>query len=160
MQDFIDGKIDAFLAGTAEPQNCALRRISRPHDRQHRRRPSVVAVFLLHGRRQRGLCGQISGGYQACPACHPQGRRLLRFEPELAAQALVDRGFLPNYDYALATLKETPHDKWRDYDAEDSVRFYALRMQETGMIKSSPQQILANGTDWHFLNELKRELKG
>ena len=59
--------------------------------------------------------------------------------PKLAAQELVDRGFLPNYDYALATLKETPHDKWRDYDAEDSMRFYALRMQETGMIKSSPQ---------------------
>ena len=79
--------------------------------------------------------------------------------PELAAQELVDRGFLPNYDYALATLNETPHDRWRDYDAEDSVRFYALRMQETGMIKSSPQQIIANGTDWRFLNELKRELK-
>ena len=30
---------------------------------------------------------------------------------------------------------------------------------ETGMIKSSPQQIIANGTDWRFLDELKRELK-
>ena len=55
--------------------------------------------------------------------------------------------------------KDTRHDVWRDYDAEDSVRFYALRMQETGMIKSSPQQIIANGTDWRFLDELKRELK-
>ena len=34
-----------------------------------------------------------------------------------------------------------------------------LRMQETGMIKSSPQQIIANGTDFRFLDELKRELK-
>ena len=32
-------------------------------------------------------------------------------------------------------------------------------MQETGMIKSSPQKIIANGTDFRFLNELKRELK-
>ena len=72
---------------------------------------------------------------------------------------LVDRGFLPSYDDALTTLQETRHDGWRDYDAEDSVRFYALRMQETGMIKSSPQKIIANGTDWRFLNELKRELK-
>jgi hypothetical protein len=30
---------------------------------------------------------------------------------------------------------------------------------ETGMIKSSPQQIIADGTDWRFLDELKRELK-
>jgi NitT/TauT family transport system substrate-binding protein len=27
------------------------------------------------------------------------------------------------------------------------------------MIQSSPQQIIADGTDWRFLNELKRELK-
>jgi NitT/TauT family transport system substrate-binding protein len=32
-------------------------------------------------------------------------------------------------------------------------------MQETGMITSSPQEIIADGTDWRFLNELKRELK-
>ena len=59
--------------------------------------------------------------------------------PALAAQATGRSRFLPNYDYALATLNDTQHDKWRDYDPEDSVRFYALRMQETGMIKSSPQ---------------------
>jgi len=28
-----------------------------------------------------------------------------------------------------------------------------------GFIKSSPQKIIAEGTDWRFLNELKRELK-
>jgi NitT/TauT family transport system substrate-binding protein len=27
------------------------------------------------------------------------------------------------------------------------------------MIKSTPQAIIAEGTDWRFLNELKRELK-
>jgi NitT/TauT family transport system substrate-binding protein len=39
------------------------------------------------------------------------------------------------------------------------VRFYALRMHEVGFIKSSPQKIIAENTDWRFLNELKRELK-
>jgi NitT/TauT family transport system substrate-binding protein len=39
------------------------------------------------------------------------------------------------------------------------VRFYALRLQEAGIIKSSPQKIIAQGTDWRFFNELKRELK-
>jgi NitT/TauT family transport system substrate-binding protein len=51
------------------------------------------------------------------------------------------------------------YDRWREFDPEDSLRFYTLRMQETGMIKSSPQQIIADGTDWRFLDELKRELK-
>jgi hypothetical protein len=51
------------------------------------------------------------------------------------------------------------YDTWRQYDPEDSLRFYALRMQETGLIKGNPQTIIAEGTDWRFLNELKRELK-
>jgi NitT/TauT family transport system substrate-binding protein len=55
-------------------------------------------------------------------------------------------------------LQEIPWN-WREYDIEDSVRFHALRMREAGVIKASPQQIIADGTDWRFLAELKRELK-
>jgi NitT/TauT family transport system substrate-binding protein len=80
-------------------------------------------------------------------------------EPARAAQRLVEGGYTPRYDYALQTLNEVPYDKWREYDPEDTVRFYALRLHEVGMIKSSPQKIIADGTDWRFLNELKRELK-
>ena len=80
-------------------------------------------------------------------------------DPSWVAQQMVDRGFVPSYDYALQTLNDIRYDKWRDYDAEASLLFFALRMHETGMIKSSPQEIIADGTDWRFLNELKRELK-
>ena len=66
---------------------------------------------------------------------------------------------MPSYDYALQTLHDIRYDRWRDYDAEASMRFYALRMHETGMIKSSPQEIISSGTDWRFLDALKRELK-
>ena len=61
---------------------------------------------------------------------------------------------------SAADAEEIPYAKWRDYDPEDTVRFYALRLREAGMIKSSPSKIIAQGTDWRFLNELKRELKG
>jgi NitT/TauT family transport system substrate-binding protein len=57
-------------------------------------------------------------------------------------------------------MRDLPYGKWREYSAEDSVRFYALRLHEAGFIKSTPQKILAQGADWRFLNELKRELKG
>jgi NitT/TauT family transport system substrate-binding protein len=57
-------------------------------------------------------------------------------------------------------LKDIPYNRWRDYNPEDTVRFYALRLHEAGMIKSSPQKIIAQGTEWRFLNELKKELKG
>ena len=40
------------------------------------------------------------------------------------------------------------------------MRFYALRLHEAKIIKSSPQKILAQGADWRILNEVKKELKG
>jgi NitT/TauT family transport system substrate-binding protein len=53
-------------------------------------------------------------------------------EPDRAARALVDRGFTRRYDYALQAMKDVPYGKWRDYDPEDTVRFYALRLHEVG----------------------------
>jgi NitT/TauT family transport system substrate-binding protein len=82
-------------------------------------------------------------------------------EPERAARYLMDKHFTNNYDYALQTMKEMQmaYGTWRDYDPEDTVRFYSLRLNEIGMIKSSPQKIISQGTDWRFLRELKKELK-
>jgi NitT/TauT family transport system substrate-binding protein len=81
-------------------------------------------------------------------------------EPYRAARLMVDRGQASSYDDGLQMLKDIPFGRWREHDPEDTVRFFALRMHEVGMIKSSPQKILAQGTDWRFLNELKKELKG
>jgi NitT/TauT family transport system substrate-binding protein len=80
-------------------------------------------------------------------------------EPDRAARTLVDRKFATSYEYAAQTMRELPYRAWRDYVPEDTVRFYALRLHEAGLIKSSPQKILAQGADWRFLNELKKELK-
>ena len=80
-------------------------------------------------------------------------------EPERVARRLIEGGFPTNYDYALQALRNLPYRTWREYDPEDSLRFYALRLHEVGMITSSPNKLIAEGTDWRFLNELKRELK-
>jgi NitT/TauT family transport system substrate-binding protein len=80
-------------------------------------------------------------------------------DPAGMARRLVDKGFTPGYDYAVQTLRELPYGKWREFDPEDTLRFYALRLHEAGLIKSSPQKIISGNTDWRFLNELKRELK-
>jgi NitT/TauT family transport system substrate-binding protein len=64
-----------------------------------------------------------------------------------------------NYDYALQAIKELPYGRWREFDPEDTVRFYSLRLREVGMIKSSPQKIIAEGADWRFSRALKAELK-
>jgi NitT/TauT family transport system substrate-binding protein len=80
-------------------------------------------------------------------------------EPERVARILVERGVVKSYDYALQTVKELPYARWRDYDSEDTLRFYALRLHEAGMIKSTPQKIIAQGAELRFINELKKELK-
>jgi NitT/TauT family transport system substrate-binding protein len=76
-------------------------------------------------------------------------------EPVRAAKLLMDKGYTGNYDYVLEAIKDIPYGQWREYDPEDTLRFYSLRLQEVGMIKSSPQKIIAQGSDWHFLRELK-----
>ena len=81
-------------------------------------------------------------------------------DPAGVARALVDRAFTPSFDYAQDAMKTIPYGKWREYSPADTVRFDALRLQEARMMKVSPQKILAQGTDWRFLTELKRELKG
>ena len=80
-------------------------------------------------------------------------------EPDQTAQFLVDKGYTQSYDYARQTMKDVVYSKWREFEPEDTMRFYALRLHEVGMIKSSPQKLIAQGSDWRFLNELKRELK-
>jgi NitT/TauT family transport system substrate-binding protein len=155
---FIEGKIDAFLGFPPEPQELRAKQIGR-----------VIFDTAVDRPWSQYFCCML-GGNREFVRRHPvAAKRAMRAilkavdlcatEPARAAQILVDSGFTPRYDYALRTLKDVPYDKWREYDAEDAVRFWALRMREAGFIKSTPQKIIAEGTDWRFLNELKRELK-
>ena len=86
--------------------------------------------------------------------------KICALEPDRATQIIVDGGFTKDYRYALQTMKDIPYDKWREYDPEDTVRFYALSLHDIGMIKTSPNKLIAQGTDWRFIKELKKELKG
>ena len=80
-------------------------------------------------------------------------------DPELAARFLVEKGYEPRYDVALEVLKSLSYDRWRTDNPTDTIRFHCLRLRDAGMIKSTPQQIIERGSNFTFLNELKRELK-
>ncbi len=88
-----------------------------------------------------------------------KGAEICTNEPERAARYVVDKGDEKRYDVALEIIKTLPYRRWRDANPEDTLRFHALRLHEVGMIKSTPQKLIAQGTDWRFLNELKKELK-
>jgi NitT/TauT family transport system substrate-binding protein len=156
MELFAERKADAFLAFPPEPQELRDRKIGR-----------VIISTIQDKPWSQYLCCVLFSSTEFVRTHPIATKRYLRAvlkaadycadEPEKAAQRLVDAG--SRYEYALQTLTEIQYRAWRDYDPEDTIRFYALRLHEAGMIKSTPQEIIAQGTDWRFLDELKRELK-
>jgi NitT/TauT family transport system substrate-binding protein len=78
---------------------------------------------------------------------------------ERAARLLVERGATHRYEYALKTLEEVPYGAWRSFDPRHTLRFYALRLREAGLIEDTPSEILERGTDFRFIDELRREIK-
>jgi NitT/TauT family transport system substrate-binding protein len=155
---FVDGRSDAFFGGPLEAAAVRDKGISRAILRTATDRPwSQYFCCVLAGN---------SNYVQKYPVATKRVVRavlkatdICAGEPERAAQRLVEGGFTERYDYSLQGLSEVPYGKWREYDPEDTLRFFALRLHEVGMIKSNPNALIAAGTDWRFLNELKRELK-
>jgi NitT/TauT family transport system substrate-binding protein len=157
MELFAEGKADAFLAFPPEPQELKARDIGR-----------VLISTIQDKPWSQYLCCMLFSSSEFVRDHPIATKRYLRSvlkatdycadEPRRVAQRLVDAGF-SRYEYALQTLTDIQYREWRNYDPEDTMRFYALLLHEAGMIKSGPEKILAEGTDWRFLNELKRELK-
>ena len=151
-------KIDAFLGSPPDPQEVLARKIGH----------SILNTTFDTPWSQHFCC--MLGGATAFVENYPIATKrvvraflkavdICRSEPALAAQSVVDYGITQQYDYTLEALTEVRFDTWRDFDPENTLRFYALRMQELGFIKATPQEIIAKGANWQFLNELKRELK-
>jgi NitT/TauT family transport system substrate-binding protein len=157
VEAFVQGKFDAYLF--TAPQMPTLRTRNIGH---------TILNTTLDRPWSQNFCCMISANADYVSKYPIATKRVVRAilrgadqcasDPAWSARQLVDRGFVPSYDIALQTLKDTRYDVWRDYDPEASVRFFALRMGETGMIKSSPQEIISSGTDFRFFNELRREL--
>jgi NitT/TauT family transport system substrate-binding protein len=141
--------IDAFMGFPPVPQELRARRIGH-----------LVLNSSVDWPWSRYFCCLVAG-HRDFVRKHPIAtKRALRVMPkaadvcalelERAAQFLVDQGIVQRYENAVQTMNDVAYAKWREYDPEDT-RFYALRLQEAGMIQSTPQQIIAQGTDWRFL---------
>ena len=48
--------------------------------------------------------------------------------------------------YALQALRAIRYSAWREFDPEDTIRFFSLRLNESRMIESSPRKIIDEGT--------------
>jgi NitT/TauT family transport system substrate-binding protein len=152
------GKIDAFLGFPPEPQEMRARKIGH-----------VLLNSMMDRPWSQYFCCMVIGNREFVRKHPVATKRTLRAimkatdycarEPERAARFLVDKGYTKNYDFALQTMKDMHYAQWRDFDPEDTIRFYSLRLHEVGMIKTSPNKLIAQTGDWRFLRELKKELK-
>jgi NitT/TauT family transport system substrate-binding protein len=155
---FAEGRLDAYLGVPPEPQILHARKVGHVILRTAVDRPwSEYFCCLLAGNRD--YVRRHPAATKRVIRAFLKAADLCASAPEQTARTLVEGGFTDRYEYALQTLNENPYGGWRDYGAEDSVRFYALRLHDLGFVKSSPQKILAEGTDFRFFDELKRELK-
>jgi NitT/TauT family transport system substrate-binding protein len=158
MELFAEGKIDAFLGLPPEPQELRARNIGNVIFNSATDRPwSQYFCCMLAGHRDYVRRNPVAT--KRVLRAIIKAADLCATQPERVAQRIVDAGFTPRYDHALQTLKEISYAKWREYDPEDTIRFYSLRLREAGFIRANPSKILADGTNWRFFNELKRELK-
>jgi NitT/TauT family transport system substrate-binding protein len=153
-----EGKIDAFMAGPPATQELREKKVGH-----------VLVDTTTDKPWSQYFCCLVASTKEFVRQHPVATKRALRaivksadvcaLESNRVARLMADQG-LGRYDTTLQLLQELPYGQWREYDPEDALRFYALRMHELGMIKSTPQQIIARGTDWRFLTELKKELKG
>ena len=158
MELFVDGKVDAFLGFPPQPQQVRAKKIGHVIVNTAQDKP-----WSLH------FCCMVVGHREFVRKYPVASKRVVRAflkaadicsrEPERAARYMVKKGYEANYDIALEVVKEVSYNAWRTFHPEDTLRFHALRLHEVGMIKSDPNKLVAQGTDWRFLNELKKELK-
>jgi NitT/TauT family transport system substrate-binding protein len=154
------GKIDALMGFPPEPQELRAKKIGH-----------VVVNSMMDRPWSQYFCCMVIGNRDFVRKNPVATKRTLRAimraidvsarEPERVARFLVDKAYTKNYEYALQTTKEMQmaYQQWREYDPEDTIRFYSLRLHEVGMIKSTPQKIIAQAGDWRFLRVIKKEIK-
>src|SRR5262249_1930511 len=133
-----EGKVDGYLGFPPDPQELRAKKMGH-----------VVVDSAVDRPWSQYFCCMLVGNREFVQRHPVATRRALRAilkatdlcarEPERAARLLVDGGFTPRYDYALQLIKELPYDKWRLWNPEDTVRFYAVRLHQAGIVKSSPQ---------------------
>jgi NitT/TauT family transport system substrate-binding protein len=158
MDLFIEGKADAFCGYAQEPAELRAKKVGRVLVDTGRDRPwsqyyccMVVANRNFAQKNPIATKRALRAILKAADVCAT--------DPERVARFLADKLYEPRYPIGLEVMNGTDYTRWREANPEDTLRFYALRLHEVGMIKSTPQKILDQGADWRFLNELKRELK-
>ncbi len=155
---FKQGKIDAFMSFPPGPQILREQGIGKVLVDTNVDRPWSQYFCCLMLSTRRFLTQYPIATKRALRAIF-KANDLVAQDPAMAAKLIIEKKIRPPaLEKPLAqAFREIPYGKWRDYNPEDTIRFYALRLNELGMTKYSPNEIIAQNTDWSFLKSLKDE---
>lgn len=155
---FEEGRADAFLGFPPHPQELRAKKIGHVILDTSRDRPwSQHFCCMLGANRQFAEKNPVAT--KRALRAFLKAADICAQDPARAARYMVDKGYEPRYAVTHEVLSQVSYRIWREANPEDTLRFYALRLYEVGMIKTNPNKLIAQGTDWRFLNELKKELK-
>jgi len=158
MRLFAEGKADAFMGFPPHPQELRAKRVGHVILDTSRDRPwSQYFCCMLVA--NRGFAETHPVATKRALRAFLKAADICAQEPARVARYMVDKGYEPRYEVAHEVLNQVSYRRWREANPEDTLRFYALRLYEVGMIKTNPNKLIAQGTDWRFLNQLKKELK-
>ena len=153
-----EGKIDAFLGFPPDPQELRAKKVGHVMLNSAVDRPwSQYFCCMVVANREFATKHPVAA--KRALRAILKGSELCASDPELGAKAYLAQGFQTNPDYVRQAIRELPYGKWREYNPEETIRFYALRLHEAGMVKNPPQKLIAQGTDWRILDQLKKEMK-
>jgi NitT/TauT family transport system substrate-binding protein len=152
------GKIDAFLGFPPDPQELRAMKVGQVVLNSAIDRP-WAQYFCCLVRANREFAHRNPIATKRALRAIIKGSEMCAVDPEIGAQAYLKQGYSTNPEYARQALREIPYGRWRDYNPEETIRFYALRLREAGMVKNTPQKLISQGTDWRLLEQLKREMK-
>jgi NitT/TauT family transport system substrate-binding protein len=158
MRLFVEGQVDAFLGFAQQPLQVRAMRVGRTLINTTHDRPWSQYFCCLAAAR-RDFTRQYPVATKRALRALLKAADLCAQDPDGAARLMEARGIFPDHELGREVIRSLPYDRWRTDDPEDSLRFLALRLREVGMIRSTPQGLIERGTDWRFLNELKKELK-
>src|SRR5262249_861655 len=123
-----EGKIDAFMGGPPRSLEIRERKIGRVLVNTTTDKPwSDYFCCLIATSREFGAKHPVAT--KRAVRAFLKATDVCAQEPERVARMMAARG-VARYDYALQTLKELPYGRWREFDPEAALRFYALRMHD------------------------------
>jgi NitT/TauT family transport system substrate-binding protein len=160
LQNFLDGKTDAFIAFVEQG----------PELKRNPKNPGHLLFDMAVDKPwSQYYCCQVIAT-RAYATAYPwatkhamrailRGIDIVTKDRKAAVDIAVKKGFATDAKLMLEAITPLNYG-WRDFDPADSLRYFALKLADAKLIKKTPSQIIADGTDYAFFRQMQKELKG